>query len=229
MSTFPITIRRRAYASAAELAQELRERVVGDVRDNPGQAYPSEHFMGQGDAVDAALYEALSILVDDDHPEVLRAITHLGLGHPDSSFWRALIDRVAGTGVALPSEVADDVGRFLVDPVATGSLLIRGLAAFDSAGMPDHVLRVRLHAGGTSDRISALALAVGAGKVDAGLAKRAGRTLARKDGADAVLSGAAAMWNADEDVRAGFRDGAIRGDGSWAHRDDLTQALRLDA
>lgn len=230
MSNFPVTIQRYRYASAAKLASALRERAINRVLDNPGQMYPSEHFVNQSDAANIALYEAVTLLVDDEDPEVVRIVVHLSPGHPDVAFWGALVDRFGGKSVPLPTELANEVGRLLVDPIAAhASLLERGLDAYANANMPEHIFRVRMQVGSTSDRISTLALAAAAGRVDVGLAKRAGRVLAKKDGAEGVLVGAVALFNAEKEVRTAFRAGAVCGDRSWAHRSDLSQALRLSS
>jgi len=226
VSTFPVTIARRKYTSAAELAEVIRDRVVGGVLGHPGHAHPSEQFMSLGDAGDAAVHEALLLLVDAPEKVLVEALVHLSYGHEKQAFWEALLARLEGTGPALPEGSEHAVGRHLVDAIAEGPLLDRGIKAYEAHGMADHVLRVRLQTGTTSERIAALAKAAVLGQLDAGLAKRAGRAIARQDG-EAVLDGAAALFNADEDVRAAYRAGASRGDGSWTHRDDLTRALRL--
>ena len=224
---FPVRVRGKAYGRASELAAEIRRRALGGVLGHPSHTWPADWFQDlDNPKAEAAIQEALELLVDSEDVEVVRIVLHLGQSDP---VYEGLLARFEGSKApALPDDirvdVADGLARWVFDNLDQRT---RALATFDSTDLPAHALRLVLARGSAKERVSRVALTAAAGEMTEILARLAGFTLASENGDGPLVAAAASMFGQPEDVRRGLVAGAAEFDSGWNSRPELTAVLGL--
>ena len=224
---FPVRVRGKSYGRASELAAEIRRRALGDILGHPSHAYPADWFQDLDDPkAEAAVQEALALLVDSEDADVVRILLHLGQSDP---VYEGLLARFEGSRPptlpdAIRVAVADGLARWVFDNLDQRT---RALSAFDSTELPAHALRLVLARGSAKERVSRLALTAASGEMTEMLARLAGFTLASENGDGPLVAAAASMLGAPEEVRRGLLAGAAEFDSGWNSRPELTAVLGL--
>lgn len=212
------------------LAAEIRRRALNNVMDHPGQHHPVEVFMDLGSKDQSAVFAAISTLVTSDEPAVLEATLLLSDGHPDPTFWRTLLSRLAGDiQPPIPDELRALTVDKLVDPCSRSEFRDEAATVFLDEGWPEAVLGMEIENGTTSGRVTWLARTAGARRLSDSLARYCGWTFASEGTGDSVIGGAASLFYLPESTRHAYLDGVCEGDLRWIGNPTLIETLGLDA